>query len=215
MNTINQKIDGEIEIEVVNFLKSKLIISEEYLIYKKKKIFFQDVEKIKCKAIKHYSNYGGAVAYFGIFYNISLIDKNDNKVSIEFASKDENYHCYFNLIVDKIIFKLAPKLIDFIKNNGQIEIGKLLLNQEGLHKKRLLLKSVLLSWENCSNCELKHGYMVVYDKFNNEFCKIDSSVYNAISLPLIINAMKHNGIVEPVNEINSFDRNSYMAEADL
>jgi len=183
-------INKEQEIELLNFLKYKIKISDEFIEKSENRIFLDDIVLIKCKTWRQYANYSGARAFHGFFNRIYILDNKKNKIDLSFSSKDEESFNKFGIIIATVIKPLVSKTTEKIRSGADVNIYKLSFTNNGIYKKGFFGKK-FIDWKECSGARLERGYLNIYRNSGKKFCSIFMWKDNAILIPEIVKQFKH------------------------
>lgn len=183
-------IKNEQEIELLNYIKYKIKISDEFIEKSENRIFLNDIVVIKCKTWKQYANYSGAKAFHGFFNRIYILDNKKNKIDLSFSSNNEESFNKFEIIIAIVIKPLVVKAIDKIKSGNDINISKLSFTNRGIYKKGFFGKK-FIDWKECSSARLEKGYINIYRDSGKKFGSIFMWKDNAILIPEIVNQFKN------------------------
>ena len=160
--------------------KKDLIVKNNFMEYKNKKIYYRDVVEI---------SYHNEEAKFHF-----VIRTNDDKIDLTFSNQQDLWYELINIAKQYIEPVIVAKLVKLIfEENIIIQIGKIAISKNGFHKSKLLrgIDSVLWSDENIYNPKLIQGTVNLYKDHNNfsqYFASIPLEQSNAAILPELINA---------------------------
>lgn len=177
------------EIELVNYLKYKIKISDKFIEKKEKRIYFDDVISVRCRTWRQHASYFGAKAYHGQFNRILILDNKKNKLDLSFSSISEESFQNFLHIVSAIVGPLANNISRKIKSGQEVEISNLLLTQNGIYKKGLFGKK-FIDWQDCARVVVDRGHVDIFRSNGKRFSSAHIWKENAIVLPELVKYFK-------------------------
>ncbi|MCF7819850.1 MAG: hypothetical protein K9M44_00060 [Candidatus Pacebacteria bacterium] len=173
------------EIELVNYLKYKVKISNTFIEKKGNRIFFKDIVSIKCKSWRQFASYYGAKTFHGNFNRIILVDNRKNKIDLNFSSTSEESFKNFNYILSKATSPLVQKTINDIKSGTEVSIHNLKLTQAGIYKKSLF-GTTFIEWGSCLDAIIDRGFVDIIKLDEKKFSSTHIWKRNAILIPSIV-----------------------------
>ena len=172
---IKRDITKSLKFEVGGFLRKKnLLVSETFIKYNSKKIFYQDV--ISIGMVQNENDY------------VFLLNSHNDKMKIKVPSWDSISGIYSHMspAVDHIIVKKLVKLI--FDDDLIISIGKINFDKNGYHTSKLF-RNKSVSWEDkLKRPELGPGYAILwqikgYEVVASVFEEVELKHLNAIVIP--------------------------------
>ncbi|MFA5158596.1 MAG: hypothetical protein WC451_05440 [Patescibacteria group bacterium] len=182
-------INNTREIELINYLKYKIKISDKFIEKKENRVYFDDIKSIRCKAWRVSASYFGAKISHGNFNRILIVDKKNNKLDLNFSSMNEESFSNYRKIVSMITEPLANKMVEGINKGKEEKISNLLLTKNGIYKKGIFGKK-FLDWSVCANAKINGGLVIIFRENGKKFSETDVWKKNAIILPKLINSFK-------------------------
>jgi hypothetical protein len=174
------------EIKLKNIFTYKISFSDNFIEKNGCRIFFDEVNSIRCKKWKQYANYFGSKAFHGNFNRIFIEDNRKNKLDLKFSSENEDSFYLHDYIISKISKFCADSMIKNILRGQEIKISNLLLTQRGVYKRRFG-RGIFLSWEDCGKVVIDRGFVKIFKGNDKKFTSMSTWKRNAIVLPEIVN----------------------------
>lgn len=162
------------------FGKKDLIVKNNFMEYKEKKIYYNDVVAI--------SYHNEETKYNFVIYSST------DKIDLTFSNHQDLWYELINIarqyIEPIIVAKLAKAIFE---QNRSIQIGNVSIDKNGIHKSKLLrgLESVLWADSSIYTPKLHQGTVILFKEKNNfpkEFTTIKLEYSNAAILPELVTA---------------------------
>jgi len=112
-----------------------------------------------------------------------------------FLTKErQNIEESFSKLVLAINTFAVPQIISFLlrkfEEDGEVRVGKLVIDRKGLHRDRLFRRAAFLPWPDYFQASVGHGYLEIYSGENYKrpkvFFRCSTNVPNAVVLPYFL-----------------------------
>lgn len=162
------------------FGKKDLIVKNNFMEYKEKKIYYKDVVAI--------SYHNEETKYNFVIYSST------DKIDLTFSNHQDLWYELINIARQYIEPIIVEKLVKAIfEQNRSIQIGNVSIDKNGIYKSKLLrgLESVLWADSSVYTPKLHQGTVILFKEKNNfpkEFTTIKLEYSNAAILPELVTA---------------------------
>jgi len=162
------------------FGKKDLIVKNNFMEYKGKKIYYKDVVA---------TSYHNEESKFNF-----VIYSSKDKIDLTFSNHQDLWYELVNIAKQYIEPIIVEKLVKAIfEQNRSIQIGNISIDKNGFHKSKLLrgIESVLWTDSNVYAPKLHQGTVILFkdkNNFSKEFTTIKLEYSNAAVLPELIKA---------------------------
>ncbi len=198
---------------------SEIEFYEHFLIYKKAKILYSDIDGIAYLYTK--TRYRINFIPVGISHNYVILIRDRgivHKITFRGQSNQELFSKLANAIEILIKpFVLVNLLIDYIKNN-KLEIKNLTISPDGLYRKRILRSPAFLPWDEYYNAGMHKGSVFIVRRNNKKIYKnyfnLSMASINAIVLPDLIKFLfSKNGKLDEVDRKNIINQKTQLTNS--